>query len=263
MLKYIEAIYKYGYKGLKESVKLMIKKVDYMKFKTTSEIIIYLPKFKQPIFLRKHTSDQSTFRQIFEALEYAIDFNVSPKVIIDAGANIGLAAVYFSQRFPKAKIYSIEPEDSNIEIFKRNTKAYKNVLCYKKALHHTAEMSLKVIDEGIGKWGFTTKQLDAVSENKKVVSEIDTISIESLMKANNIDIIDILKIDIEGAEKPLFELNYQSWLPKTRYVIVELHDKWYPGCKEAVLNAINNYNFSSFKKGENWIFVNNDMINHA
>jgi hypothetical protein len=40
----------------------------------------------------------------------------------------------------------------------------------------------------------------------------------------NLEYLDLLKIDIEGGEKQLFESNYENWLPKTKCIIIELHD---------------------------------------
>ena len=53
------------------------------------------------------------------------------------------------------------------------------------------------------------------------------------------------KIDIEGAEKKLFESNYENWLPKTKIIMVETHDRFIPKCSYTVMNALNDYNFIS------------------
>jgi hypothetical protein len=69
--------------------------------------------------------------------------------------------------------------------------------------------------------------------------------------------IDILKLDIEGSEKEVFETGYEHWLPKINILIIELHDKMKKGCSRAVFNAISKYDFSFDIKGENIIFTNN------
>ncbi|MEZ6091310.1 MAG: hypothetical protein R3C05_25500 [Pirellulaceae bacterium] len=50
--------------------------------------------------------------------EYDADLLSEPEVIIDAGANVGLAGV-FAMRFPSARILAIEPEDANFELPRR------------------------------------------------------------------------------------------------------------------------------------------------
>lgn len=256
MISLLKLVYVYGFKGLKAFIKLKIGRTEYMLLQKDGGIIIYMPDYKNPIHLRPQTSDYATFKQIFVAEEYDLSFNFQPSVIVDAGANIGLAAIYFANRFPNAVIYSIEPELSNIELLKKNIKPYKKVHCLPMALHHTSNLTLKIIDLGFGEWGFVTKADDDLVEVDKIVGSVNTISLESLLAIHKHNIIDILKIDIEGAEKFLFEKNYEVWLPRTRCVIVELHDRFYPGCKESVFKAINIYNFTSYEKGENMIFIN-------
>ncbi|WP_299399484.1 FkbM family methyltransferase [uncultured Gelidibacter sp.] len=261
MFELFKIFYTYKYQGLKEFIKLQLGHIKYMKFKDDTTITIFIPHYKQTIYLRRYTSDQSTFRQIFDAKEYEIDYPFIPRVIIDAGANVGLAAVYYSQRYPKANIYSIEPELSNISVLQKNIKSYNNVICLQNALHHTENKTLEILDEGLGKSGFITKSASEVKEAKSIVASVKTISVQSLMKKEHIEIIDILKIDIEGAEISLFEKNYESWLPKTRCLIIELHDRFYPGCQDRVFSAMNKYKFSHFKKGENLVFFNEELIN--
>ena len=259
-MQWFRIIKTYGITGLKAIVKLILGRTFYMKFKEGDDIIIYLPKYKSPIYLRQGTSDFATFRQVFEAKEYDVDFDFKPAVIIDAGANVGLAALYFSNRFPDARIFSIEPESSNVLKLEENIATYPHVSCIPKALHHTAGIKLNIIDEGIGKWGFTTKEGKQDVDQEQLLGQVETIDISTLIEDNDIDVVDILKVDIEGAEKTLFEKNYESWLPKTRCVIVELHDRWYPGCKESVFGAIDKYDFTHFESGENVVFINQKLM---
>ncbi|WP_047547850.1 FkbM family methyltransferase [Psychroserpens sp. Hel_I_66] len=260
MINLFNIVSNYGIKGLKSYVKLKIGRIEFMALHDDNGIKIYIPGYKNPIYLRSDTSDFATFRQVFVAKEYDIDFDFEPNVIIDAGANVGLAAIYFANRFPNANIYSIEPEFTNIELLKKNVSPYEYVRFLPMALHHTSNLTLNIIDEGIGKWGFVTKAHDDIVDANNIVGSVNTICLNEIMDNNNIELIDILKVDIEGAEKFLFEKNYERWLPKTRCVIVELHDRWYPGCKESVFNAMNAYNFKHYEKGENVIFLN---LNYA
>tara|TARA_B110001450_G_C17586767_1_gene467275 strand:+ start:178 stop:915 length:738 start_codon:yes stop_codon:yes gene_type:complete len=216
---------------------------------------ISIPNIKHRIFLRKRTSDVATFIQIFVNQEYdRIPIKFSPKTIIDLGGNIGLAAIFFANKYPESKIISIEPEDSNYKMLAKNSRNHKNITTLNKAISNENNITVQVEDNGYGKWGFMTKKTNSSPENG-----IKTISIDSLMKQNTISIIDILKIDIEGAEKELFESNYESWIPKTRCIVIELHDRMKSGCSKSFFKCISEYNFSFNIRGENIVMINNDI----
>ena len=86
---------------------------------------------KQPFELRDNESDKAIFFQVFYEKQYdlyRIDFPDAQR-IIDGGANIGCASVYFSLRFPKAQILAIEPENNNFSLLKKNAEPYKNISC--------------------------------------------------------------------------------------------------------------------------------------
>ena len=78
------------------------------------------------------------------------------------------------------------------------------------------------------------------------------------MKQHDMAYIDILKVDIEGVEKEVFEGNYQYWLPKTRCLMVELHDRLTCGSSKMVFKAISEYEFAYAQSGENLVFINMD-----
>ncbi len=52
--------------------------------------------------------------------EFSLPQDFQPKLIIDAGANVGFASLWFLQRFPNTEIIAIEPESSNCEMLKKN-----------------------------------------------------------------------------------------------------------------------------------------------
>ena len=96
--------------------------------------VVQIPGLRNPVALRTKTSDVEVFHQIFVDGELEFDLHMSPSRIIDAGANVGLAAVYFSSRFPEAKILALEIESANFELLRRNTAFYANITWLKKAL---------------------------------------------------------------------------------------------------------------------------------
>jgi len=88
---------------------------------------------------------------------------------------------------------------------------------------------------------------------------VPAITMTEIIDKYNIQRIDILKIDIEGAEKELFSYNYESWLPKVRCIVIELHDLYRPGCATAFFKAISNRQFNMFCKGEDIVITFNEQ----
>ncbi len=247
MKKTLKYIKKYGVDGIIISTKL--------KWGNTKNISI--PNVSHPICLRNDTSDINTFHQIFNALEYDIRLDFSPQTIIDAGANIGLASIYFANKYPAAKIIAVEPESANFNLLKKNTAPYKNVYPLKRAISNESDQYLHIVDDGYGEWGFMTHP-KSHSQHKNIKGSVKTITIEEIIKENNLPCIDILKIDIEGAEKELFDSNFHEWIAKTRCIIIELHDNMKKGASQSFFKVISQYNFSYSHRGENLVFINND-----
>lgn len=224
------------------SIYLKIKKGNYDSFR--------LKKLQHPFSMRKNPYDYATFEEVLLREDYNIDFGFEPRTIIDGGANIGLTSVFFANKFPNANIVAVEPEKENFQILQKNTNSYSNISLLNAGIwdHNTF---LSVVDEGKGNNAFTVKEVPVNTENA-----IKALSVYEIMKQQDWSTIDILKLDIEGTEKNIFEKNYESWLPFVRVLIVELHDRMIEGSSEAVFNTISKYNFSKEIKGENHIFFN-------
>jgi len=220
--------------------------------------VITLPKLKRSIYLRKKTKDLETFEEIFLTNLYNTLLPIEPKTIVDAGANIGLASLFFKIRYPDAEIVAIEIESNNAEIIKKNTDNFSNFELMIKALYNTKSY-FKIEDPYNATNSFQIKE---AASNESY--DIESITLDEIIKNKNWETIDILKIDIEGAEKQLFESNYENWLPKTKVIMVETHDRMIPKCSFTVMKAINEYNFILFTTTEGTlIYFNMSLLKLA
>jgi len=189
---------------------------------------------KYPIFLRYPSTDLSTYRQIFDNSSYNHELAFEPNVIVDAGANIGLASVYFANKYPNAKIISIEPEKNNFEMLKKNVVNYKNIIPLNAAIWNKNE-EVFIIDAHKGNDSFQVGNDSIVSSQK-----VNGFTVDKIMDMFNLPKIDLLKIDIEGAEKEVFE-STPAWLGNVNSMAIELHERLKSGCNRNFYNATAKY----------------------
>lgn len=202
------------------------------------------------VYLRDNIFDISIYEALISSEEYGyIEYINEPKVIIDAGGNIGLSAIYFANRFPNAKIISIEPASDNIEILKKNVEPYKNISVEFCALMSSDGWGA-IIDSG-STLGY---QVEKSEENDGVACK----SIASICREYSIDYIDMFKFDIEGAEKAIFEGDL-DWLNKTGSIVIELHERYAEGCNKVFFDATNNMFKYQWIGGEN-IYLSKEGI---
>jgi FkbM family methyltransferase len=189
----------------------------------------------RPFWYRPNTSDEGVIQQIFQNKDYdlgrlrrggeLIAFwraqaarGLRP-LIVDAGANIGAASVWFHQQFPDATIVAIEPDRGNFAILERNAVGLP-IGCLHGAVTSQAR-TVKVIDPGEGNWGFRTAPL---ADGESHETQVESVQIGRMLDQQPQDTYPfIVKIDIEGAEAELFAGNVE-WLDRIPLVIIELHD---------------------------------------
>jgi FkbM family methyltransferase len=214
--------------------------------------LIHLPRemsvrpegIRSRVFLRPNTTDTSAYRQNLIAHEYEFDLPVEPRTILDVGANIGMASIYFANRYPSAKIIAIEPEPTNFRMLEKNIAAYPGISAVRAALWPSGGEVSVVAPSGMngsyGHWGFT------VSDG----TGVRAVTVPAILQEFEIATIDILKVDIEGAELELFSANCE-WLKHVRYVMIETHDRFRPGCAQTVHSALG---APQIEKGETSLF---------
>jgi FkbM family methyltransferase len=191
--------------------------------------------------LRVPSTDVLTYKQVFLDNEYDFRAVKRPRVIVDAGANIGLASILFANRYPQAKILAIEPERDNFNFLADNVRSYDNIVPLQAALW-SENTTIHLTDPGDGAWGFMT---EPAGEGHAVAA----ITVDQLMRDHGVDHIDILKVDIEGAEREVFA-DTSAWIDRVGSIIVELHENLKGGCNRSFYNATSGFPYE-WLLGEN------------
>ena len=182
-------------------------------------IALPVPRATRWVWGRLGTTDGLAYGEVFTLDSY--DCELSPRFIVDAGANVGYASVLFAERWPEATIVALEPDSSNFDLLLRNTRRYPRIRPLRAALwsDHTP-LQLK----GETNWALRVEEASR--------SDFDTVTMADLV-AMSPGRIDLLKLDVEGAERDLF-LNDPTCLDAVHLLIVELHDHSSPGATAAL-----------------------------
>lgn len=93
--------------------------------------------------------------------------------------------------------------------------------------------TIRLHDPGLGTWGY---RVDPEGEGDAVPA----LTMSTIIDRYGIDIIDVLKIDIEGGEHRVFGSGV-DWLGKVDSIAIELHERYQPGCERAFEEATSEF----------------------
>ena len=224
-----------------------------------SLVSVIPPGTKHPLYLRLKTSDLRIYGQVFVSREYEFELVRPPQVIVDAGANIGLASIYYAIRYPAAKVLALEPAYANFLMLEKNTAPYPNIFPIRAALWKE-NTRIELIDPGYGYWGFQTiDPLDReMSQPAQILDKVPALTVDRIMAEYGINYVDILKVDIEGSEREVFEQTPQ-WINQVGLIVIELHDRLRPGCSEAFFHATRGFEYEH-RQGEKVFRVRREYL---
>lgn len=199
-----------------------------------------------PLVFRYNSSDTNVFSQIFITDEYRPLTDLRDvKSIIDCGAYVGFSSTYFLSKFPEARVLAVEPDPKNYQLLKQNLSPYRERVTTINAAVWSRSVGLKLRS---GRPGEETEWMTTVREcHRGEQADLHAVDIEKLLQLNNHDEIDILKMDIEGAEAVVFSENFEPWIKKVRAFAIELHDE---ECSKAFYGALASGSFRFSYSGE-------------
>jgi FkbM family methyltransferase len=154
------------------------------------------------------------YKEIFQNQVYKFRTTRLKPVIIDGGANIGLSTIFFKTNYPDAKVVAFEPDFKIFNMLKKNLESFgfDDVLVINKGLWN---------EEGIltfNSEGADAGRIHDFRDEKVIKTAIETCCLSTYLKQP----IELLKLDIEGAETEVLEES-QSLLHNVNKIFVEYH----------------------------------------
>jgi FkbM family methyltransferase len=154
----------------------------------------------------------ASWEEIFDREIYNFNAGDGPVRILDCGANVGVSCLYFSKRFPQAKITAFEPDPKIFGFLQSNlaSAGCRNVELIAKAVW-SANTTLRFQSEGAD-----AGRVEAGAGSNMI--EVPAIRLRDFLAGP----VDLLKLDIEGAETEVMQ-DIAPCLQTVRHIFVEYH----------------------------------------
>lgn len=210
------------------------------------QLAVPLKRLSHPIIIRPATSDVLSVINNCIREEYG-QFKVTkaPKLIIDVGAYIGDTSAYFLSRFPSARVIALEPNPESFLQADLNLRPYGD----------RVTLVCAALWDSIGMIDFGGEQTSARVGGGG--AEVRTITIPALLSKYQNAEIDILKMDIEGAELVVLRSAVGNWLKNVRLLLLETHGE---NVELEVLPLVEREGFHCHRYRNVWYCQN---INHS
>ncbi|MCC6795762.1 MAG: FkbM family methyltransferase [Candidatus Hydrogenedentes bacterium] len=130
--------------------------------------------------------------------------NKSPRIAFDIGANTGQTALAIAREFPNCKVWSFEPVPSTYDILCKNIRRFTNIKSVRCGLGSSSRSAM-ITSSPLGQRNRILNNFIKSADRTLEVSEVEILSIADFVASNNIDNIDLLKIDTEGYEIEVLE----------------------------------------------------------
>jgi FkbM family methyltransferase len=168
----------------------------------------------------------SAYRSIFEDEIYSFEPSGQSPVIIDGGANVGLATLYWKKRWPDAEIIAFEPDPQVFEVLEWNCKehGHSGVTLIQKGLW-SEETTLRFHSDGADAGHVEDMHGEDArncagdkSDSNDEVTRVPVVRLTEYLHRP----VDLLKLDIEGAETEVLT-DCQDLLVNVEHLFVEYH----------------------------------------
>lgn len=204
---------------------------------------VHYPGGTHPLRLRANSADIEAYFKVFVEEEYEFDIGFEPRTILDVGSHVGCSVAYFAARWPQAQILAVEPIRENLSLLHANVGDIPGVRILESALW--GESGILCFHNPEGR---TDSYMAQVAN--ETTDGVQAVTMAQLLLQTPEDHFDLVKLDIEGAERELF-INNSAWIERIGCLLVELHDRMIPGCEDALNRALKPFYYERSQRGEN------------
>jgi len=190
------------------------------------------------------------YREIFVRQAYGMGLSSPRPVILDCGANIGLATIYFKRRFPLARVIAFEPNPDSFNRLAANIKRndLEGIELRNEALGGSNSTGYLVLPRGTSESHAASIALSESNGSPSV--PVQCILLSSVVE--NLERVDLVKLDIEGPEyEVLTDLERSGLLSRVGAFIIEYHERLASGPIESALSLLARNGFQ-FRLAVEW-----------
>ena len=245
-----------GLLGVRQALPLIAERVTQPNSNRLRRITI--DELRKPFYLTSSHSDIAMTGEIIGAGTYdlpGLDYEINGNLILDLGANIGVATALFASRYTNSHIVAVEPHPRNLSILRQNAWEYDaqvdvlpNAVCLE-----TGRVGLVNPNER-SSGRHAVYEFSGADDSGIVADAITPEELREIVEfyGNNVG---LLKMNIEGLEKPLLaSQRFDSILRSTRVAIIEAHDRKQTGTSEVVMAAAGRTGLELFDKRGSFYF---------
>jgi FkbM family methyltransferase len=149
--------------------------------------------------------------------------------VVDCGANVGAFSLWIALK-TNARIFAVEPNPRAYPLFERNLTVFKGRVRLLRAVVAGQQGNRILHDSGFA----ARSSIAAVASGSSTVS-VRAVTLEDIIKESGFPQIDLLKMDIEGAEEEVFASASPVTLGMVRTALIEFHPNM--GCDPATVVA--------------------------
>lgn len=204
-------------------------------------------------YFRPTASDLHVLREVFVHRVYDypyLDVVGSVRRVLDLGSNIGVSCLYFNLRFPQAELVCVEPVPENVRVLTHNARS--NRLPWRIEAMAVGAAAGEA-DLYASRWWASCSTTKTVAEARTAlphrpesflggwVTQVPATTVDDLLDRAGWDTVDIVKMDVEGAEREVLLDVAPRWLKRAEALVVDIHAKYIP--RDRIVARLADYGF--------------------
>jgi FkbM family methyltransferase len=202
----------------------------------------------RPLWLRRSTTDIVVYDQVVTRGEYEFGVPQDAKTILDVGANAGITSAWYASRYPGCQVIAVEPEERNYAMLLENAASRPEITPVRAALSPSSGM-VRAINPDAPAWAYQYRDFSNRRSDDSMLhltgTGVRAMTVAELIDDYSLDRIDLLKLDIEGSERDVFEGDV-TFLAHVGAIAIELHDRFRPGCSRAFFRAVADFPYETW-----------------
>jgi FkbM family methyltransferase len=174
-----------------------------------------------PVVIHDTPLSKAVADDIFAGRAYPlVPFIKDVRTVLDIGANVGLAAIWFAMKYPGCRVVAAEPSSATFALLSENAKHWPGIEPYPVGLYDRAVQAPLFLGDPAG----LTQSLspNSATADRTITATLE--DVETFIETHEIGAIDVLKLDTEGCERQILA-RIRPRIPGIRVIYIEYHSE--------------------------------------